>query len=82
VRVRNDHPTGHNRTPRYLRGKVGIIHACRGHEIFPDTNARYLGDRPQVVYNVTFDGRELWGDSAEPGQVLSIDLWDSYLQPA
>jgi nitrile hydratase len=82
VRVRNLHPVGHNRAPRYLRGKVGTIQTCRGHEVFPDTNARYQGDRPQAVYSVTFDGRELWGDSAEPGQLLSIDLWDSYLEPA
>jgi nitrile hydratase beta subunit len=82
VRVRNVHEPGHNRSPHYLRGKVGVIQACRGHEIFPDTNSRYLGDRPQVVYSVTFEGRALWGASAELGQLLSIDLWDSYLEPA
>ena len=30
---------------------------------------------------IRFTGRELWGDSAEPGQVLYIDLWESYLEP-
>ena len=48
----------------------------------PDTNAHGLGEHPQVVYNVRFDGRELWGDSAEPRQTVSIDLWESYLEPA
>lgn len=23
-----------------------------------------------------------WGDAAEPGQTLNIDLWESYLEPA
>ena len=26
--------------------------------------------------------RELWGDSAEPRQTVSLDLWESYLEPA
>lgn len=82
VRVRNSHGSSHNRAPRYLRGKVGVVQHCRGHEVFPDTNASYLGDRPQVVYSVVFEGGELWGGSAEPGQLLSIDLWDAYLEVA
>jgi nitrile hydratase len=82
VRVRNVHPEGHTRSPRYLRGRVGVIQRCNGHEIFPDSNAEYRGDQPQVVYNVQFDGVEIWGRSAEPATVVSIDLWDSYLDPA
>lgn len=82
VITRNVHPVGHTRIPRYVRGKRGVIHLVHGPEIFPDTNAHGLGENPQVVYNVRFDGRELWGASAEPHQTLSIDLWESYLEPA
>jgi nitrile hydratase len=82
VRVRNDHPKGHTRSPRYLRGKTGVIQRCHGHEIYPDSNSEYLADQPQVVYSVRFDGREIWESSAEPATLLSIDLWDSYLDPA
>ncbi len=81
VITRNVHPTGHIRLPRYARGKRGTIHLVHGPAVFPDTNAQGLGAVPQVVYNVRFDGRELWGDSAEPGTVVSIDLWESYLEP-
>lgn len=81
VLTRNVHPTGHTRMPRYIRGKRGVIHLLHGPAIFPDTNALGLGENPQNLYNVRFDGRELWGDSAEPGQVLYIDLWESYLEP-
>ncbi len=82
VRVRNVHVPGHTRCPRYLRGKTGVIRRCYGHEILADTNAHLLGDRPQVVYSVTFTGSEIWGESGDPRQLLSIDLWDSYLEPA
>ena len=81
VITRNVHPTGHTRLPRYTRGKRGVISCIHGPEVFPDTNAHGLGEQPQVVYNVRFDGRELWGDSAEPNTVVSIDLWESYLEP-
>ncbi|MGH2534200.1 MAG: nitrile hydratase subunit beta [Thermomicrobiales bacterium] len=81
VVTRNVHPTGHTRLPRYARGKQGVIHLVHGPEIFPDTNAHGLGADPQVVYNVRFDSRELWGKPAEPCQMLNIDLWESYLEP-
>jgi nitrile hydratase len=82
VRVRNAHPETHTRAPRYVRDKIGVIHRCHGHEIFPDSNSEYLADQPQVVYSVQFEGTAIWGPSAEPATRLSIDLWDSYLDPA
>ncbi|MGH2560963.1 MAG: nitrile hydratase subunit beta [Thermomicrobiales bacterium] len=82
VVTRNVHPAGHTRLPRYARGKQGVVHLVHGPEVFPDTNAHNLGDNPQVVYNVRFDALALWGASAEPRQLLYIDLWESYLEPA
>lgn len=82
VVTRNQHPTGHTRLPRYVRGKRGVIHLVQGPEVFADTNAHGLGEDPQVVYSVRFEARELWGDAAEPGGTLNIDLWESYLEPA
>lgn len=82
VIARNIHPSGHTRLPRYARGKRGVIHLLHGVETFPDTNAHGLGAQPQPVYNVRFEGRELWGSAAEPNHVVSIDLWESYLEPA
>jgi nitrile hydratase subunit beta len=82
VVTRNEHPTHHTRLPRYARGKRGMIHRIHGPAIFPDTNAHGLGENPQVLYSVRFDGNELWGDSSEPGEQLYLDLWESYLTPA
>jgi nitrile hydratase len=81
IRTRDMHPHGHTRLPRYARGKRGVIHRCHGIHVFPDTNAHGQGEQPQPLYSVRFDARELWGESAEPNQVVHIDLWESYLLP-
>jgi nitrile hydratase beta subunit len=72
---------GHTRLPRYARGKRGQIAAVRGVCVFPDANAHGRGEQPEPVYAVSFDARELWGDTAEPNQRVFIDLWESYLAP-
>ena len=82
VRARNMHPTGHTRLPRYARGKLGMIDRDHGVYVFPDTNAHFLGERPQHVYSVRFAARELWGEQAPPKDSVYIDLWDDYLEPA
>jgi nitrile hydratase len=58
-----------------------MIHALHGPHTFPDTNAHGLGEQPHALYSVRFDGRELWGDSAEPREAVYLDLWESYLEP-
>jgi len=82
VRARNLHPAGHTRLPRYARGKAGIIHRDHGVFVFPDTNAHFLGEKPQHVYSVCFAARELWGGQASPRDSVYLDLWDDYLEPA
>jgi nitrile hydratase len=37
-------------------------------------------DRPEWLYTVEFDGRELWGASAEDGVRVSVDAWEPYLE--
>ena len=82
VRARNLHPTGHTRLPRYARGKVGTIVRDHGVFVFPDTNARFEGEKPQHVYSVRFAAQELWGEQASPRDAVYIDLWDDYLEHA
>lgn len=81
VVTRNLHPKGHTRLPRYARAKHGVIQRVRGAFVFPDTNAHGLGEQPQAVYSVRFDARELWGEDSEPAASMSLDLWESYLEP-
>lgn len=81
VVARNFHPVGHTRLPRYARGKRGTVEEDYG--IFPFSDALAHGgpDRPQHVYSVCFTARELWGEDAPPGDTVSMDLFDEYLEP-
>lgn len=82
VRARNIHPTGHTRLPRYVRGHVGVVTLLHGAHVFPDTSAAGTGEAPQWLYTVRFAGTELWGEAADPSVTVSVDAWDSYLEPA
>ena len=82
VRARNMHPLGHTRLPRYARGHAGTIERDQGVFPLPDTNAAFQGENPQHVYSVRFEAPELWGAQAKPQDVVYLDLWDSYLEPA
>jgi nitrile hydratase len=82
VRTRNMHPAGHTRLPRYARGKTGTIETVREGYVLPDTNAHAKGENPEWVYTVVFAARELWGDAADATLTVSIDAWESYLEPA
>jgi nitrile hydratase beta subunit len=81
VRTKNIHPVTHTRLPRYARDKIGVVEAIRGSHVYPDTVAIGKGEDPQWLYTVLFDGRELWGDSAEPSLKVSIEAFEPYLEP-
>ena len=49
--------------------------------IFPDTIVAGLGEKPQHVYSVRFEARELWGAQASSHDAIYLDLWDDYLEP-
>ncbi len=82
VRARNVHPMGHTRLPRYARGKTGVVAIFHGLHEFQDTLPAGVEPEPQPLYTVRFDGKVLWGESAEPNQSVLIDMWESYLEPA
>jgi nitrile hydratase beta subunit len=82
VVVKNEHPAGHTRAPRYARGHVGTIKRDQGVHIFPDTNAMGLGTKPQHCYSVMFRAQELWGSRANVKDHVYIDLFDDYLDLA
>lgn len=80
VRALNRHPLGHTREPRYVRGRVGIIHAHYGAHVFPDRSAE--GVRVgRHLYSVRFEASELWGEHANQKSAVYVDLWEDYLEP-
>lgn len=80
VRVRNRHPRGHTRCPGYARNARGTVEVHCGTHVLPDTNAHGDGEQPEPLYNVAFAGEELWGNAAEAGTTVRIDLWERYLE--
>ena len=80
VRVRNMHPAGHTRLPRYVRGKQGRVVRFYGIHNLQDARPPDTPSEPQPIYAVRFDARELWGDAAEPNESVHLDMWESYLE--
>ena len=81
VRVRDWHPPGHTRCPRYVRGKAGTVVRYDGVSSVPDIEAHSSARRYEPTYSVRFDAAELWND----GQVdvsVNVDLWESLLERA
>src|SRR5262249_8677778 len=81
-RGRKINPAGHPPPPPHPPGKGGTVSLDHGVYVFPDTNAHFLGEKPQHVYSVRFAARELWGDQAAPQDSVYVDMWDDYLEPA
>jgi nitrile hydratase len=82
VRAKNINPRTHTRLPRYVRGHIGAVERVVGYHVFPDSNASGAGENPQWLYTVRFDNSELWGDGADRTVRVSVDAWESYLEPA
>jgi len=80
VRLRSSAVQHHTRLPGYARGRVGRIERIHGVHVFPDTNSQGLGEQPQWLYTIAFDGRELWGDDACEGLRVHIDAFEPYLE--
>lgn len=81
VKVRDIHPAGHTRVPRYVRGKGGTVLHVAPKFSFPDGAAHALAPRAEHTYHVAFNARDLWPE-AEAADSVVVDLWDSYLEPA
>ena len=79
----SDAPTPHHsRLPAYARGKTGRVLRVHGAHVFADSHAQGLGEAPQWLYAVVFDGRTLWGADADPGLSVTLDIWQRNLDPA
>ncbi len=84
VRVRTDSPSGHVRTPTYIKGKTGVVEKVHGSFRDPETLA-YGGDGlpAQPLYMVRFGQRDLWPRyDAGPHDNVLVDLYEPWLSPA
>ena len=76
--MREWHPLGHTRAPRYVQGKRGRIVRLDGVYSLPDVAYHCDEERTEPTYSVRFEAVELWGGRGDP---VHVDLWESYLEP-
>ena len=83
VRVRRAFPPGHVRTPRYVRGRRGVIDDIAGHYANPEELAYGRDGRPrQALYRVRFRQSELWPDyRGLAADAVVVDLLEHWLEP-
>lgn len=81
VRVREDYPPGHIRTPVYIRGKEGVVQRKLG--TFPNPEILAIGRDgmpAKALYEVRFRQKDLWPDySGSDGDRLDIDIYEHWL---
>jgi nitrile hydratase len=80
VRVREWHPHGHTRAPRYVQGKRGVVVRVDGPANLPDVEAHGGGRVLDPTYSIAFSTRELWGQGGAAGETVNVDLWEHYLE--
>ncbi len=80
VRVREWHPRGHTRAPRYVRGKRGVVVRADGAYSIPDVEAHSDERVMDHTYSVRFTSRELWGEDGNERDTVHVDLWEAYLR--
>ena len=81
VRVREDFPMGHIRTPVYVRGKEGVVMRRFGSFPNPETLALGRDGKPEkTLYEIRFRQRDLWPDySGGESDTLDMDIYEHWL---
>jgi len=83
VKVRRRDPPGHIRTPRYVRGKKGVIERLCGAFGNPEELAYNRAGEPVALYRVRFAQAELWpGDRGSAGDSVDVEIFEHWLEPA
>jgi hypothetical protein len=78
VRAKAGDPDHHTRIPRYVRGHTGQIVARLGDWPLPDASVAGV-TKPETCYAVRFAAAELFGGG---DHMVTVDLWESYLERA
>jgi nitrile hydratase len=81
VRVREDFPVGHIRTPVYVRGREGVVTRKFGTFPNPETLAIGRDGLPaKTLYEVRFRQAELWPDyKGGANDTLDMDIYEHWL---
>ena len=80
VRTVTDVTNGHTRLPGYARNKCGKVISHHGAHVYADDNALKI-KRHVHLYTVEFPVAELWPEVEDSIDSVSLDLWETYLEP-
>lgn len=81
VRIRNDFPPGHIRTPFYLRGKTGVVERYFGAFGNPEVLAYNLQGPKKDLYKIRFDAKDVWPDyKGSTKDAIEADIYDHWLE--
>lgn len=84
VKVREETPPHHHRTPAYIKGRTGVVTAICGVFHNPETRAHSgTGIPMQPLYRVSFSQNSLWdGYTGESNDEVLVDIYQNWLEPA
>ncbi len=83
VRIREDFPLGHIRTPVYIRGKTGKVVEYFGDFGNPETLAYCLPSDKRQLYKVRFAQEQVWENyRGGPQDTVDLDIYEHWLELA
>lgn len=83
VRVLSTEVRNHHRTPAYVKGRVGTVHALSGSFYDPETRAYGASGLPKrPLYLIEFRMEDLWERryAGPAGDRLLVDLYEHWLE--
>ena len=82
VRILDDTPPHHHRTPWYIKGKIGRVNVLWGEFHNPESRAYGGSGLPkQPLYLVQFDQIEIWGEYRGPSKdKVYVDVFEDWLE--
>ena len=83
VRVRDDYPPGHIRTPVFIRGKRGTVTRDYGAFDNPEITTYGLQGPQKTLYEVRFRQIDVWPDyTGSDRDTLDVDIFEHWLEKA
>ena len=81
IRIKDTSPPGHIRTPKYIRGKIGVIERCVGVFENPEQLAYSLNANSYSLYRVRFKMTELWTDyEKNSNDTLDAEVFEHWIE--
>ena len=83
IKVRENYPPGHIRTPFFVRGKSGVVKSIPGNYQNPEQLAYGRPGLPKkTLYRISFKQNDLWPNYAGSiADTIIVDIYEHWLEP-